>query len=185
MRRFLLLCTALLTVAACADQATTPSAGAEAFDIRSANVIIGGNMRMLRDGILTAHMIADSAYVYEDGRPWDLVTVKATFYTEQGVEAGTLTSETGEYDMTEGVFVAHGDVVLTTVSPGSGRRLETEVLHFNVQQDELWTDSPFTVQEEGRITTGTSFRSDSKFRTWHVTGATTQGAVSGDGGIRF
>src|SRR5690606_10667146 len=102
-------------------------------------VLIGGRMQMLHEGVLTAEMVADSAFIHEDGRPWDLIGVQATFFTEQGAQAGTLTSERGDYDRSNGVFIARGNVVLITQGTSGERRLETEQLHFNVQQDELWT----------------------------------------------
>jgi LPS export ABC transporter protein LptC len=182
--RSLAIVLAVLLVA-CEQQSTSPSAEAAAFDLPADNVAYGWTVRMLNNGVMTALMLTDTAYVYDDGRPQDFKGVDVTFYDERGAEAGRLTSETGQYDMTSGLFVARGNVVLVTPGADSGRRLETSELHYNVRGDELWSDSTFTMTEEGRVSTGTSFHTDSRFQTWQVTGGRTQGAVPGEGGIRF
>jgi len=175
----------LLLLSACGQESTTPSADAEAFNLPGNNVLFGLEQKILQDGVVTSVLVSDTAYEHQDARRFELIGVNVTFFTEQGVEAGRLTSQTGEYDLAIGVFVARDNVVLITSSAQGGRHLETEELHYNLRADELWTDKPFTLLQNGRTTTGTSFRTDARFTTWEVTGAEGQSTVSGDGGIRF
>jgi LPS export ABC transporter protein LptC len=169
--------------AACGQDTTMPSASSDAFDLPADMVTIGFRTTLYVDGVVSAVLISDSAYFHEEDRRYDLIGVDVAFYTEQGAEAGTLTSQTGDYQERDGVFIARGNVVLITEGPDGPRHLETEELHYLLQGDRIWTDSPFTLLEAGRTTRGTSFQTDSKFETWEVTGMQTEGTV--EGGIRF
>jgi LPS export ABC transporter protein LptC len=172
--------------AACGSQTTTPSAVTDAEGLPADNVILGVEHNMTNEGIRTGVLHSDTAFLYESSRRMDLRGVRIQFYGDTGVETGTLTSTTGEYDVGTGSFVARGDVVLITDGPDGERRLETEELHYDVERDRLWSDVPFVMREGGAITRGTSFRSDSQFRTWSVTGAETEGGIpQGRSGVSF
>ncbi len=160
-----------------------PSASSDAFDLPADYVFFGARTKLSADGVVTAVLTSDTAYFHEDSRQYDLIGVDVVFYTEQGLESGTLSSSTGDYQERDGVFIARGNVVLITQGPDGPRHLETEELHYLLEGDRIWTDSPFTLLEAGRTTRGTSFRTDSNFQTWEVTGVETRGTV--DGGIRF
>jgi LPS export ABC transporter protein LptC len=140
---------------------------------------------LTQDGIRRAVLNSDTAYAYEDTRELDLVGVDVTFYDEAGRVAGTLTSETGEYNLAEGLFVARDSVVLVTDGPDGERRLTSPELFFDVRTDRIWSDRPFTLVENGRTSRGQTFRSDSRFETWQVTGIQTTGTVDADEGLTF
>lgn len=186
--RHLLAATAVLgilgTFSACGASSTTPSA-TESFEMDADQVAFQVRQTLTNDGVRTAILNSDTAYIYERERRLDLVGVEVLFFNEIGEEAGTLTSRTGDYNIDSGAFIARGDVVLVTRSPAGQRRLETEELLYDVRADSLASDTPFTLHEDGRVSRGTSFRSDSRFRTWIVTGAQTQGSVPAEGGITF
>jgi LPS export ABC transporter protein LptC len=180
MRRVCLVAAILLV--GCGQQATTPGATMDSIDLEADNVIIGAEHRMTNLGVLTAVMRSDTAYAYEQTNNMDLRgNVTVSFRDERGSEAGTLTSRTGDYNMGINLFVARGDVVLITDGPNGPRRLETDELHYDINGDRLWTDRPFTFHESGRVSRGNSFRTDSQFLTWEVTGIETQGSPSESG----
>ena len=66
-------------------------------------------------------------------------------------------------------LTARGEVVL--VVPFQERRLETEELHYDPELNQLWSDSAFVMNEEGRERAGSSFRSDLEFRDFVVQGS--------------
>lgn len=182
MRTSLSIALLAAVLTGCGTQATTPSQVTDASGLPADNMIFGVEHNMTREGVRTGVLRSDSAYLYEANRRMDLRGVELRFYGDNGVESGTLTSRTGEYDMGTGSFVARGGVVLITSGPEGERRLETEELHFDVEQDRLWSDVPFVMREGARTTRGNSFRSDSKFRNWSVTGAETSGGIPQTGG---
>lgn len=184
--RVLLLIALIATVAGCGAESTTPAAVADASQLPADQVIYGLRHNMTKDGIRTGVLVSDTAFLFETGRKLDLRTVNLQFYGESGRETGTLTSETGEYEISTGSFVARGGVVLITQSPNGRRRLETEELHYDVRGDRLWSDKAFTMREGGRTTRGDSFRTDAAFRNWEVSGARTEGGLpTGGRGISF
>jgi LPS export ABC transporter protein LptC len=167
---------ALPLLGACGGS-TTPSDVADASQLPADQVVFGVDHNMTLEGIRTGVLLSDTAYLYESGSRMDLMGVELRFFADNGLETGVLTSETGEYDTRSGAFVARGNVVLITQGPQGERRLETEELHYDVEADRLWSDVAFVLHEDGGTTTGKSFRSDSEFRNWTVTGAETQGGV--------
>lgn len=184
MRARLLALLAAATLAACGDASTSPSA-TEGYEGTADQVAFQVRQTLTNEGVRTAILNSDTAYIFERDRRLDLVGVEVLFFNEIGEQAGTLTSKTGDYNIDSGAFIARGDVVLVTSGPSGERRLETEELLYDVRADSLASRTPFTLHEDGRVSRGTSFRSDSKFRTWIVTGAQTEGAVPAGGGLSF
>jgi LPS export ABC transporter protein LptC len=175
-RPVLLLIFAVALLGACADDATTPSATASVEDLPTDDVIYGIHQVMTKDGVRTGVMDSDTAFLRESGESLDLRGVRITFFNDVGAKSGTLTSRTGDYDVSTGAFVARGNAVLITEG-ADGRRVESEELHYDVKGDRLWTDKPFVMRQGEQVTKGKSFRSDSKFQNFTVTGASTKGGL--------
>lgn len=180
--RALLVGFAAIVVGACAGESTTPEESAEQPSLAADNVIYGLTENITKNGIRSGELHGDTAYFYEIDRRLDIVGVELRFYDEAGRQTGTLTAETAEYDLGTGSFVARREVVLVTQGPQGSRRLETEELNYDVDEDRLWSDSEFLLVQDGRRTRGQSFESDSEFRNWSVTGARTEGGVPSAGG---
>jgi LPS export ABC transporter protein LptC len=175
---------AFILAAGCGSESTTPSVEQEEVEMLADNIAYTMTHFLTHDGVRTAVAVSDTAYFHLNEGVWNLVGVDVVFYDPNGVESGRVTSETGDYFNETGEFVARGNVVLTSSQQGQDRRLETQALHYDMRSDSLWTDVPFTLHDAGEVSTGTSFRSDSKLTTWTVTGARTQSTV-GDGGLSF
>lgn len=176
---------AVVLLAACGQQSTSPAAEEQFFNVRADQILRGVRHNLTQDGIRRAVLNSDSAFANEDSRQLDLVGVRVVFYDNAGESAGTLTSREGQYDQSTSTFVARSDVVLLTDGPKGERRLTTQELYYDVRTDQLWSDVAFSLEEDGRVTTGTNFRSDANFETWSVNGAQTSGTVSEDSGLTF
>ena len=172
---------AALLAAGCGHDSTTPSATVDASEMPADQVLFGLHHVMTKDGVRTAVLDSDTAYMKDEGRTFDLRVVRLRFFNESGQESGTLTSRTGEYNADTGVFVARGNAVLVTQGQQGPRRLESEELHYDTRRDQLWSDLPFTLTEGGRVSRGTSFRTDSRFENWTVTQPKTTGGLPQDG----
>lgn len=175
-RPALLLILAVTLASGCSNDATTPSATVRSDQLPPDNVIYGLHHLMTRSGIRSGVMDSDTAYLREAGETFDLRKVHITFYNEIGAQSGTLTSRTGQYNLSTGSFVARGKAVLVTEGPDP-RRIESEELHYDVPSDQLWTDKAFVMHQGEQVTRGQNFRSDSKFQTFSVTGAHTTGGL--------
>lgn len=174
-----------LALAACGSQSTTPGAVADAAQLPADQVVFELRHNMTKDGVRTGVLNSDTAFLYESNRRMDLRGVSLRFFSDTGVESGVLTSDAGQYDVGTGSFVARGDVVLITQGPDGERRLETEELHYDVEQDRLWSDVPFVLREGGSTTRGSSFESDAEFRNWSVTAPQTEGGMRGGSDLSF
>jgi LPS export ABC transporter protein LptC len=184
MRRYFALLAASLLVTACAQESSTPTADDSAFELQADNVAFYVQHNLTAEGVRRSRVKADTTYFFEADRRQEFRRVEVEFFQDDGQVAGTLTSDTAENDASSGLFVARGNVVLLSTSPGGGeRRLETEELFFDVPNDRIWSDRPSTIVEGGQTTRVTWFKSDSQFSTWEAGGTQTQG--SAEGGTRF
>jgi LPS export ABC transporter protein LptC len=175
---FLLL--ALAATTGCQAETTTPAASIA--ELPADQIVYGLRHTMTQEGIRKAFLRGDSAYVRDEGRRFDLNGVNLEFFDEAGRRGGDLTSLTGEYVTTSGVFIARGSVVLITQGPRGTRRLETEELHYDPTADRIWSPVPFVMREAGETSRGQSFNSDSEFRNFTIQGA--QGSIP-SGSITF
>ena len=183
MRRALILMA--FSLAACGGDSTTPSIPQEEFELPADQVAFDVSHNITKDGVRTAVLQSDTALVYEEARRFDVTGVRVDFYQEDGTQAGTLTAKTGEYSLEQGAFIARDSVVLITGEGETERRLETDELHYDIRADRIWTETAFTLYEQGRKSKGTSFYSDTAFRTWEVTGIQTEGPPPAEPGTTF
>lgn len=183
--RILFALLAALVVGACGQETTTPAGQSETFDLPADQVGYQIRHNFTNDGIRRAVLTADTAYTYENSRTIELISVQVVFYGEDGEVAGTVRSDEGDYDLENGVFIARENVVLTADSDAGQRKLMTEELHYDIQGDQLWSDTDFTIEDNGRISRGRNFRSDSQLETWTVRGAQTTSEVGEEGSLSF
>jgi LPS export ABC transporter protein LptC len=167
----------LALLAGCQESSTTPLASTDADSVPAQQVYYGVHHVMTRDGIRSSVLDGDTAYLHEGSETLFLAGVRLTFFTETGALSGTLTSRKGDYDVAGGLFVARDDVVLVTHGADGERRIETDVLSYQVKTDELWSDRPFVMRHGGRTTRGSEFRSDGKFSSWSMSDAQTTGGL--------
>ena len=175
-RSILLALFAASLLGACTDDATTPSASAKTEKLPTDDVIYGLHQVMTKDGVRTGVLDSDTAFMRESHETADLRQVHITFYSDLGAESGVLTSDTGEYSVATGAFIARGNAVLITKG-ADPRRIESDELHYDVRADRLWTDKPFVMHQGSQTTRGQNFHSDSKFQSFSVTGASTTGGL--------
>ena len=187
MRRTSILVLAFaLGLGACQQEATGPAAVGDTSALPQENVLYGVHHVMTRNGVRSSVLDADSAYSREESNSLDLMGVRLSFFTETGVESGTLTSKTGTYNMSVGEFNARDSVVLVTRTPNGTRRIETEALNYNVKTDILSSDVPFVMREGGRTTRGSRFRSEGRTGSVSISDAETSGGLpESESGLSF
>ena len=113
------------------------------------------------DGIRRATVEADSAYFYEGAQVIEMMVMRVTFYSPDGVETSRLTSREGTYRWRTGDMEARGDVVAVTPD---NRRLETTILEYLRNTNEIHGREPYVFTTPDQRLEGQAFRADPDFR---------------------
>lgn len=171
--------------AACGDDPANSAEVLSPDDLPPGDVTFGVTHVMTKNGVRSAILEADTAVQQDSGRKWDLRGVNIQFFTETGAESGTLTSHRGEYTPDDGSFVARDSVVLITVGPSGRRHLETEELFYDVESEQIWSDSTWVLDDGGNVSRGQSFRSDVQGNNWTAVGLEAEDISTGGGEVSF
>ena len=159
------LATLMLVAGLGACEAPTNGAVAshELLEMGADQVVLGMSMFMSTSGIRQGKVEADTAFMYADSAKAKLRRLRIVFFDENGAERATVTGTAGEWDRNTDRMWAQGDVVL--IVHADGRRIESAEMVYDPTEQEIWSDSA-TVQTlaNGRVTRGSSFRSDMEFR---------------------
>lgn len=113
------------------------------------------------DGVLRAHLEADTAYFYQASQRANLVSVTVLFYSPEGRQTSRLTSQSGTYDWRSGGMEARGNVVAVTPDH---RRLTTSVLRYDRPTDQISGPNDFVFNAPDRHLEGESFTADPEFK---------------------
>jgi LPS export ABC transporter protein LptC len=153
---------------ACQEATSGPVASHELLDQGADNVVFGMTSFMTANGIREGRVEADTAFMYADSARAKLRQMRIVFYDEAGAAKATVTGTAGEWDRNNDRMWAQGDVVL--IVHADGRRIESAEIIYDPVEDEIWSDSA-TVQTlaNGRVTRGSSFRSDMDFTNVRIT----------------
>lgn len=167
-RTLTLLALALLTFAACQDDApvTTVTDGGVYLDADL--VTLNGRHYFTQDGIRSATLVFDTAFQWNDSVNVHLRNPVLSVFHEDGSERATVTSRKGILDRRAEQMVARESVVL--VVPEQDRHVETEELHYDPEGNRIFSDSAFVMIHEGRTLRGSSFTSDLEFRNFRIIG---------------
>lgn len=150
----------------CGSEQSGEVASPELLNMRADQVMIGLRHWMTRDGIRQAHLVADTAYFYNDSSSIRLRDVEVTFYDQDGGTGSTLTSARGTYDMQTGDMEAEGNVVV--VDSARTRRLETPRIRYETMTDRLVSDTSFVWRREGDVVRGTGLITDPGLNTVQI-----------------
>ncbi|HET7042548.1 MAG TPA: LPS export ABC transporter periplasmic protein LptC [Gemmatimonadales bacterium] len=114
-----------------------------------------------KDGLRQSVVQADTAYYYENSKTFELRGLTVTFFNVNGGQTSVLTSREGTYQVSLGQMEARGDVVVRSTD---GRTLNTDLLRYDQNQNQIRTDRPFTFTGPTANGSGVGFVSDPDFR---------------------
>ena len=157
-RRVWLAAAALFVAVACKKQGAAPPVKRGISMADSAEQIMLGVRLLLTDrGVQRGELFADTGYVFEDQTRFELRKVRATFNTSTGTKDGVLSADRGQYNQRESRLEGFGHVVIVTTE---GKRLTAPQMKYLQLQNEVSSDSAFTLVEPGRNVSGIGFRAD-------------------------
>ncbi len=141
---------------------------AAAFRDADGVTIRGEHVFLNAEGVRASRLVFDTMYQWRDSTDHHLRGVDLRVFQENGFERAHVTSARGRMDPRGERLVAEGDVVL--VIPADDRRLETGELHYDPDNERIWSDSSFVMTFQGRVIRGSSFISDIEFRNFQAIG---------------
>ncbi len=124
----------------------------------SADQVIFGMKTIITDrGVQRAELLADTAFVFDDGTRTELRSVTTTFFNKTGARDGVLTSKRGTYNTRANVMEARQNVVIVGTD---GKRLTSPHVRFEQFRNMIVSDSQFVLLEGERRLEGVGFESD-------------------------
>jgi hypothetical protein len=145
-----------------AKTATKPSAS------DSADQIMFGVRGVLTHGsVARGILLADTAYVSNDGTRYELRDLTVTFYDSVGAKISELLARGASYDLRAARLEPRGEV---TVVGTDGRRLQTGRVVYDIARDLLVGDTSFVFVETApaRQRAGNSFETDPQLLRFRV-----------------
>jgi LPS export ABC transporter protein LptC len=167
MRRFVTIGLALVCgAAACKKQGSAPPVSAAATLADSAEQVMVNIHFLLTDkGVARGELFADTAYIFDENRRYDLRKVRTTFNTATGAKDGVMSADRGKYSLNQQVLEGFGNVVIVT---NDGRKITTQQLRYMQGLNEVSSDSAFTLVRPGQTLSGVGFRSDPQLTRFNV-----------------
>lgn len=159
MRRTAAAAAALCLALGCGEEEPEPElAGPDFEEMDADQVMVEVEHYMTREGVRSAHLVADTVYLMDEGSSARLRKYTVDFYDARGDRTSVLTAEDGVYDMQTGDMQASDDVVV--VDPDGTRQLTTESLRYDADDRMLESDVDFTFVRGRDTLQGTGFVTD-------------------------
>jgi len=151
-----------LLLAACTSSGIAPPNATSADSLAPDQTMTAMKTYLVRNGIRTSLVEADTAFVNQQSHTADLVGLRITFFdSTSGRTISVVTSQTGKYDLEKQSLDARGNVVATTTE---NKILKTEHLVYDKVQDRIHSDTAFTVTGSTENISGTAFEADPGFK---------------------
>lgn len=159
MRTPWMLVLAAVVGAACSDVKQNLEVLSEGSVLDSADQVAYGSRTVLTDaGLLRAEIFADTTFFLNTNTRIAMRGVHGVFFNAQGSRDATVTAERAQYDTKATILEAYGNVIVTSVD---GRVLKSPMLRFESAQNQIISDSAFTLTEpDGKELRGVGFRAD-------------------------
>lgn len=147
----------IVAVASCRKSTQPPVVGGPSLADSAEQVLFDVHSILTDQGVKRGDMYADTVYVFNDQTRFVMRRVRSTFNTEAGAPNGSLKGDRGTYDLRAHILEGFGNVVVTSVD---GRRLESNHLKYSESQNQVTSDSAFTLHRGQDVQRGIGFISD-------------------------
>lgn len=169
-----LLAGALLLVG-CGSQEDTPVVSPDLLEMDAEGVMYGMRSMITVAGVREGMVSADTAYFYEDSANVELRQLSLTVYTDEGLERAFVTAAMGWLNLDTNEMVARGNAVLTVRT--DNRIIESAELHYDPNEDRIWSDSATVQRFDGVVSEGSSFESNLDFTNVLIRNMRTRGGA--------
>lgn len=140
------------------------------ISIESIPSLMGENINTLvtDSGRMSYRMMAPKLSIFDkvDSPYWDFPEgVHMTTFAENGKDNGEIQSKFAIYYVEKNLWELRKQVVANNPD---GKKIETELLYWNQEKKEIYSDAFVKITEDGMITKGTGFKSDEAFEEWSL-----------------
>lgn len=156
MRWVLVVLVGVVSLAGC-RKATQPPVVGDAVADSAEQVIYDGWFLLTNAGVKRGELHADTMYVFNDQSRFLLRHINGKFNTETGAPNGTVKGDRGTYDRRTQVLEGFGNVEIVSTD---GRRLKSNHLRYAQVQNQVSSDSAYTLVRGSEIQRGIGFISD-------------------------
>lgn len=141
-----------------------------ASSIDSIPSLIGEDINTLvtDSGRMSYRMIASKLSIFDkvDSPYWDFSEgVHMITFSENGKDNGEIMSEFAIYYVEKDLWELRNNVVANNPD---GKKIETELLYWDQEKKEIYSDAFVKITEDDMITKGTGFKSDEAFEEWSL-----------------
>lgn len=158
MTRALVVLAGLVALAAAGcRKATQPPVVGDVVADSADQVIYDGRFFLTNSGVQRGLMRSETLYVFNDQSKFLLRKVRGTFNTETGAPNGTISGDRGTYDRRAQVLEGFGNVIVTSTD---GRKLMSNHLKYAQLQNQISSDSAYTMIRGSETQRGIGFVSD-------------------------
>jgi LPS export ABC transporter protein LptC len=105
----------------------------------------------------------------------ELRQLSLTVYTDEGLERAFVTAAMGWLNLDTNEMVARGNAVLTVRT--DNRIIESAELHYDPNEDRIWSDSATVQRFDGVVSEGSSFESNLDFTNVLIRNMRTRGGA--------
>jgi LPS export ABC transporter protein LptC len=158
MRRmaFALIACLGVSLAACKDSKKPPVVAGPSVADSADQILFKTRFLLSTHGIQRGDLLADTAYLLNDGTKLDLRKTHVTFTSETGAPEGTMEANRGLYNTQSQILEGWGNVVIKMVD---GKTLKSPHVTFNQLTHTVASETTYTISRPDGTTSGIGFTS--------------------------
>ncbi len=134
--------TCIIAIAACKDTTPLASTAAPSAADSADQIFINAHSILTTKGVQRAELIADTAFVMDEGTRFNLRNPHVNFTTETGQPEGTMDAQKGVYNSRTQMLEGWGDAVVKFVD---GRKLTSPHVTYNQLTHQISSDTSYTI----------------------------------------
>lgn len=168
--KYLWLVLVLIATLACQQQDKQPVTSETSISIDSIPSLTGENINTLvtDSGKMSYRMIASKLSIFDkvDSPYWDFSEgVHMITFSEAGEGNGEIQSKFAVYYVDKDLWELRTNVIANNPD---GKKIETELLYWDQNKKEIYSNAFVKITEDDMITKGTGFKSDEAFEEWSL-----------------
>lgn len=129
-------------------------------------VVEDGEHVITVEGVKKAVLVAEQLYFYNDTSTVVGDTIQVSFFGDGGEFVSMLTARSGVINQRSQEMIAYGEVNVRS----EDSRIETEELHYDPEENRIWSDKPTRIDQQGNVIRGRGVESDPGLEEIRITG---------------